>query len=85
MRRQESKPQICLFKQELNKNFFIIIGVKITYILMKRAGKCMTIHEEYGACALSNHIFNTHPMFTLRWRFNNRMRQNSGPDIRRLS
>ena len=47
MRRQEDKPQRCLSEEGKNK-CFIITGVEITYVLMKKVGKFMIIHEASG-------------------------------------
>ena len=44
MRRQEGRFPICLPERGENR-FFIIIAVEMTYILMKRMGELMTIHE----------------------------------------
>jgi len=64
--------------------FFIITGVEITYILMKRAGKFMTIHEErWNMRSEQINICNIHPVFTLGWRLIIRKKQISAPDIRR--
>jgi len=45
MRRWEGKPQTQLPKRGQNK-FSVIIGVEIAYMLMERARKLVTLHEE---------------------------------------
>lgn len=44
----------------------IIIGIEITYILIKNVGKFMTISKDV-ACVLSRHICIIHNMFNLGW------------------
>lgn len=45
MRRPEDKPQICLSEGGENA-FLVIIGVEITYKLMKTEGEFVAICEE---------------------------------------
>lgn len=57
---------------------FTIIGVGIIY---KRCENLRLFMRKDRASALSKPMCNTHPMLTLGWRLNIKMRQNLAPDI----
>lgn len=83
----EYKPQICL--PEVGENrllLFLNNHSGWNYINTDEKGrKTLLFMRTDGACSLSKHICNIYPMFTLEWRLNIRTKQNSVPDVKKLS
>lgn len=74
---------ICLSQLRLEQ-VFIIMGTRITYIVMKRLGKHDYSWGKREHVHWAN-ICNTHSMFSLGWSLNIKMRQNSTLEVKRSS